>query len=610
MKSLLKTLAAGAIFALVVAGCKENEPDQPAGPDTPAPSISSITPDSGLEGDPVIIKGSDFSAEASENIVKFGNAQAEVIKASAKQLSVFAPAGEPGEVKVTVTVGELTSEPVSFTFNEPVKPAEVTGMTPEKTAAGEMVTITGKNFGTDASAVSVTFGNAAAEIISVNDTEIEVTVPEGSGEVAVTVTVGDMQPVSAGLFTYVFLREVKVTGVSPVMVTAGDEMEILCSGFSEEISENKVSIGETPLEITALTETGIKVKVPELCIGDKTAVIETKSAAPVETPVFTYYYVPDFTVSTVIGSGAAKNEEGIGTKASVQLPEYVGFGPDGYLWITARGGTNTHAILRANPADWSVTITVPSSAVGSGVYYWGGGFNSKGEFHVCAKGKNYIGKIVRNGDSYEHSTYNILKIDKAFKSCMNLIFDDNDHMYVADRDNKRIVVAYNGEYEKSYDLNGFSPYTIAWDAKKENIFIGGNGTWKICKLCLADGKVTTVCGSGAKPAKDTYTDGAEGPLTATLGNISGIVADENGYVWFNDILGFTFRVLIPGPEGDYSKGIVKTVAGAPFSSSYADGDGLTEAKFTAQGMLARDSEGNFYLSDGNMNHIRKVAPVK
>ena len=193
---------------------------------------------------------------------------------------------------------------------------------------------------------------------------------------------------------------------------------------------------------------------------------------------------------------------------------------------------------------------------------------------------------------------------------MNLIFDDNDHMYVADRDNKRVVVAYNGEYEKSYDLNGFSPYTIAWDARKENIFIGGNGTWKICKLCLADGKVTTICGSGAKPTKDTYTDGTEGPLTATLGNISGIVADENGYVWFNDILGFTFRVLIPGPEGDYSKGLVKTVAGTPFSSNYADGDGLTEAKFAAQGMLARDSGGNFYLSDGNKNHIRKVAPVK
>ena len=609
MKSLLKTFAVSAILALIAAGCKESEPEQPAGPETPAPSISSITPDSGLEGDPVIIKGSDFSEEASENIVRFGNAQAEVIKASARQLSVFAPAGEPGEVNVTVTVGEQTSEPVKFTFNEPVKPAEVTGMTPDKTAVGEKVTISGANFGTDASSVSVVFGNAAAEIVSVEDSKIEVIVPEGSGEVVVTVTIGDMQPVSAGLFTYVFLREVKVTGTSPLMVTAGDEMEILCSGFSEEKSENKVKIGETELEITELTETGIKVKVPEMEIGDKTAVIETRSAAPVETPVFTYYYVPEYTVSTVIGSGSAKNEEGVGTAASVQLPEYVGFGPDGYLWMTARGGTNTHAILRANPADWSVTIAVPSATVGSGVYYWGGDFNSKGEFHVCAKGKNYIGKIVRNGDAYEHSTYNISKIDKALKSCMNLIFDDNDHMYVADRDNKRIVVAYNGEYEKSYDL-GVSPYTIAWDAKKENIFIGGNGSWKISKLNLADGKVTTVCGSGAKPTKDTYTDGTNGPLTATLGNVSGIVADENGYVWFNDILGFTFRVLLPGPGGDYEKGIVKTVAGAPFSGNYADGDGLAQAKFAAQGMLARDSAGNFYLSDGNKNHIRKIAPVK
>lgn len=604
MNRISKLFALSAAFALIAAGCTKPEPEQPAEPEKPAPSITSITPDSGLAGDPVIIKGSNFSAEATENTVKFGATEATVLKASARQLSVLAPEGNPGEVEVTVTVDGVSSEPVKFTYNEPVKPAVVKSMTPDRTAVGEKVTLDGENFGTEASAVAVAFGNAAAEVVSVTDTKIEVIVPEGSGEVVVTVTIGDAQPVSAGLFTYIFLREVTVTGLSKCLVTTGDELEILCSGFSETIAENKVTVGETELEIVELTATGIKVRVPALPLGDAKAVVATKSAASVETPVFAFYQLPSYTVSTVIGNGTAKNVEGVGTEASVQLPEYVGFGPDGYLWMTARGGTATHAILRANPADWSVSIAVPSATVGSGVYYWGGDFNSKGEFHVCGKGKNYIGKVVKDGDSYSLSTYTVS--GAAFKSCMNLIFDDNDHAYVADRDNKRVVQCYNGEFEKSYEL-GVQPYTLAWDARKENIIFGTNASWGIYRLCLADGKVTQICGS-TKPAAATYTDG-EDPSKATVGNVSGIVVDKNGYVWFNDALCHTFRVLVPGPEGDYAKGLVRTVAGTPCASGFNDGDGAS-AKFKAPGMLAVDADGNFYIADGSNNRIRRISAVK
>lgn len=86
MKRISKLFALSAVFALIAAGCTKPEPEQPAEPEKPTPSITSITPDSGLAGDPVIIKGSNFSAEAAENTVKFGAAEATVLKASAKQL--------------------------------------------------------------------------------------------------------------------------------------------------------------------------------------------------------------------------------------------------------------------------------------------------------------------------------------------------------------------------------------------------------------------------------------------------------------------------------------------------------------------------------------------
>lgn len=127
-------------------------------------------------------------------------------------------------------------------------------------------------------------------------------------------------------------------------------------------------------------------------------------------------------------------------------------------------------------------------------------------------------------------------------------------------------------------------------------------------LNLTTSEVTILCGTGTKPTASVYKDGSA--MEATVGNACGIVMDKNGYIWFNDLDAFTLRVLVPGPEGDYTKGIVKTVAGQPATKGYADGDGLAEAKFNAQGMLAMDADGNFYVADGAGNRIRKVSLKK
>lgn len=67
---------------------------------------------------------------------------------------------------------------------------EITAISPDHAKTGEEVTIDGKNFGTDRSNGSVTFGGVEATSIgSWSDTRIEVTVPDGanSGDVIVTV---------------------------------------------------------------------------------------------------------------------------------------------------------------------------------------------------------------------------------------------------------------------------------------------------------------------------------------------------------------------------------------------------------------------------------------
>ena len=611
-------LLAAALMAVFSTGCKPDDvnPEEPA----PAPELTAINPTSGYVADEAVITGKNFSETASENEVFFGNAKAEIKTASATELKVVIPDNPVGKVDLKVTVDGKTAEGLSFTYLQKVLPMSVSGITPAEGSVGADVVISGANFGTSADDLIVLFGEKTATVKSVTETAITVTVPEGNGEVAVIVSLGDQisDPV---MFTYVYAREVTYTSMTPTIATYGDEIKIFGTGFPEAVDEISASVNGVTAAVTAATAEGIIVSVPELPVGDYKVKVSVTGAAPFETDAFAYYTLPEYTVSTVLGDGTAKNKEGVWTDAQLQLPEGLCWAPDGSMWITTRGGskeTGAHAIHKVNMTTGQLETVADQSVIGVDQYPWGGSFNSKGEFHVCHKAKNVFGKYVEG----EYETYGIT--GTTIKTPMNVVFDSKDYMYIADRDNKRIAVAHNGNFVKEYKImhGGFEyqPYTVALDLKEENLFVGTNGGRKLFMINISSGNVTKIAGvdvegstdgKGLKPAANNITDGDAGnPMTAVVGSVSGIVVAENGYLYFNDIEAYTFRVLIPGVGGDYTKGVVKTLAGQPCSSGFADGNGLTEAKFVAQGMLLMDKEGSFYIAGGNANRIRKVTPVK
>jgi hypothetical protein len=76
--------------------------------------IIRLNPDSGDEGTPVTIIGTGFDPDPAKNIVIFNGGQAKVISVSESELHVIAPNGvKTGDV--TVTVGDKTSNPLTFT---------------------------------------------------------------------------------------------------------------------------------------------------------------------------------------------------------------------------------------------------------------------------------------------------------------------------------------------------------------------------------------------------------------------------------------------------------------------------------------------------------------
>ena len=610
MNKKFMLLAAGALLALFSTGCN---PDETPTQETPAPELTSINPTSGYVGDDAVITGKNFSATAAENDVFFGNAKAQVKAATATSLTVVLPDNPVGKVDVKVTVGEKTAEGLSFTYLEKapeVLPMSVTGINPTKGAVGADIVISGENFGTSADDVMVLFGEAVATVKSVTATAITVEVPEGSGQVAVIVSLGDQisDPV---MFTYVFAREVTYSSMSPAIATKGDEIKIFGAGFPEATDEITVTVGDVAATVTAATAEGIIISVPELALGDHKIKVAVKGAAPFETDAFAYYYLPEYTVSTFIGNGTATNIPGVGLEASLQLPEGFAWAPDGSLWVTTRGGSGAsggHGIHKIDIATATLSKVADQSVIGNDQYPWDGAFNSKGEYHVSLKNKKSIGKLVNS----EYSTYTFE--GQTIDNPMSLVFDSKDVMYLSDRNNNRVVVSYGGAYTKEFKLD-CRPNGIALDAKEENIFVGTNATtatdaWVIFKINIASGDISVVAGSRVKPLKDAFTLGEVGnPLSATVGNVSGLYCDENGYLYYNDNQLLTLNVLIPGVGGDYTKGVIKTIAGQGFVGGKTDGAGA-EATFKAQGDLTMDKNGNFYVADGNNNLIRKVSPVK
>lgn len=183
---------------------------------TPAPTVTSVSPNSGPAGTTVTITGSGFASGAT---VTFGPTSASAVTFdSATQLTATAPTGS-ATVDVVVTVADKSSattsaDRYSYAAPPPPPPAPtVTNVNPNSGKPGDTVTVTGTGF--SPGTVSVAFGaNAATGVTVTSSTSLTAVAPTGTGTVDVIVTVaGTPSAVSAAdQFTYLVDPCVSATG--------------------------------------------------------------------------------------------------------------------------------------------------------------------------------------------------------------------------------------------------------------------------------------------------------------------------------------------------------------------------------------------------------------
>ena len=628
-------MAIAAVLAIFISCNKEEKT-----PEQPTPQITAISPASGLAGIAATITGKNFSVEKDGNVVLFGEAVATVTSASATSLVVIVPENEPGQVMVTVAVGDKKSAGFAFTYDVPVYPATLTSLNPASAQAGAEITLVGEHFGTDKTGYTVLFDEDEAEIKSVSETAIVVVVPDTEDAQAnVILKKGDEMIPTVQQFTYEFAKTLTMGAIAGVIYEAGTDFVVPVENLAEGDEATAVLVGKDG-EVTAecLAENGtLTVFVPAKLKGDYKLKVFVKGCLPIESATeFAVYYLPQYELNLTddkgdIGAyGAVSNVDGVGSAAKFQSANDIALSPDGKFYVTTIGGSVSgnnigHSIRGVNPTTKEVTtvVSVDDLTVGKtkNIYPYHGTFAPNGDYYVaCKNGAFQIGKVSAADKTWSLITctntpakYN----ESKGINFMNVIADASNNLYVADRDQSRILKINAGSTDITATIqvkatiagaeNNIQINHIAWGKNQQEIIVAGSDDL-VLVLSDMNGNGKVIAGNGVKPQnKDdgtnyNFTDGEPGnTLSATIGQTTGIVYDEtDGYIYFNDVNSCAFRVLVPGVGGDYTKGVVKTLWGHPSLTSAKDG------ALKSLGGLVRLQNGTFYLVSNSA--VRSLTP--
>jgi hypothetical protein len=146
----------------------------------PAPTLTSITPNTGFRGNTVAVvtlAGTNFSAAGlAVNVSGTGVTVTNVTYVSATQVTasfVIAPNASTSNRNVTVTTAGGTSGSRTFTVSNPPPPT-LTGISPTSGAHGTTVTVTltGTNFTTAGTSINISGGGVTATITSATSTQL------------------------------------------------------------------------------------------------------------------------------------------------------------------------------------------------------------------------------------------------------------------------------------------------------------------------------------------------------------------------------------------------------------------------------------------------------
>jgi sugar lactone lactonase YvrE len=332
-------------------------------------------------------------------------------------------------------------------------------------------------------------------------------------------------------------------------------------------------------------------------------------------------------ISTVAGNGTPgySGNGSLATIAQLGHPRYVAVDGSGNLFIA----DSDNSVIRKVTANTGVIRTVAGTGVPG--YLGDGGLatsarlipsglavDSAGNIYVAdatdsvirevASGTDIITTVAGTGTA-GFSGDGGKAVSAQLSSPDNVAVDAAGNLYIADAGNFRVrkVVVATGNITTAAGggTNSFTngPATSAQLLAVPSVALDGAGNIYIAdgnvvrKVTVATASISTLAGNG-KPGFAGYT-GDGGPATsAQLSAPAGVAVDGAANLYISDTQNYAIR------EVAAATATIATVAGNGLPGYSGDGGAATGARIGAAFGGAVDGAGNIYFSDGNV--VRKV----
>lgn len=352
-------------------------------------------------------------------------------------------------------------------------------------------------------------------------------------------------------------------------------------------------------------------ETPSLNVHSNDGNVATYSLDEVES--VTFEDITKWTIATAVGSGADSDSEGDALTANLKRPMGVAVTPDGTIYATSN--TTNRVVRIANGQMTTVKLTLPAGSAVNNI--WGIAAEPDGNLVFTSKGNKKVFRMTPDGNCTEIAPGD----GKEWDNPMDIKVTSDGTIYVANRGSLTAATRKNQVIRKIETDGTITDYNMS-DCKQGPCAIGidgqgniyaGNGADFVIYKFTADGQRSTIFGKGAKPTAANWNEGTPGDLSAaTFGQAFGLDVTADGTVYIADQVSYVLLELIPGANGDHSKGTLKHIIGKPFTIGKTNGvgeEGLLGAKIGTTAMFLGQvicNNGKIYIADQGNSMIRVV----
>ncbi|HKS21275.1 MAG TPA: IPT/TIG domain-containing protein [Thermoanaerobaculia bacterium] len=315
------------------------------------PTISSISPTSGVPGTQVTINGTNFGSSQGSGQVWLGSTYAGSILSWSNTQIVATVAANSTTGNAQVQQSGVWGNQIAFTVTSP----SISSISPTTARAGDQITINGTNFGSTQGSGQVWLGSKlAGSYVSWSNTQIVATVASGA-------TSGVAQVKQSGVWgntASLTILTPHVTSVSPTTARAGDSITITGTNFGSSQGSGSVWLGSKLAgSYTSWSDTQI---VATVASGAVTGTAQVQQGG-----VWDNYGT--FTVVTPVLSSISPTSGPVGTQVTFTG---TGFGTSqgsGKVWLANKYAT----IVSWSDTQVVATVIAGSSTSASQVYQGG-----------------------------------------------------------------------------------------------------------------------------------------------------------------------------------------------------------------------------------------------